>query len=62
MIWEYEGRTWRRYAPEPRSLIPTFWWADTPDGGLMAFCVGEILLMESEHDKLATDNTRNKGD
>ena len=60
--WEYEGRIWRYYAPEPRSLISAFWWADTTDGGLMAFCVGEILSWSVDNDRLATNIIWDKGD
>lgn len=48
---EIGGRTWRRYDVGP--LFAPFWWADHPDGspgGLMAFCPGEILLMEADNE------------
>ena len=43
---EIGGLIWRRYDIGP-PFVP-FWWADLPDGngGLMAFCPGEILLLE----------------
>lgn len=60
---EIDGILFRHCAPKPEAHFAPFWWPDLPDnGGLMAFCVGEILSWSVDNDRMATDTIRNKGD